>query len=56
MDTADAFQIVIDLAKENQLQQSEILQDPEVLQPLADRQQEALNIVEDFVTNHLGDD
>ncbi len=56
MDTAEAFQIVMDLARQNQLEDAEICQDPDVLQPIADRQKEALNIAEDFITNHLGDD
>ena len=56
MDLADAFQIVIDLARENAITEHEAKDDPEVLQPLAVKHKEALNIVEDFVVQQFGDD
>ena len=54
MDVAAAFQIVLDLAKENVLDDKYV--DDNELREQQDRQQEALKIAEDFVTNHLGDE
>ena len=50
---ADALQIVIDLARENILPDSEVQQDPEVLEPIVERQKEALAMVE-ALAPHLG--
>ena len=49
MDIADAIQIVLSLARDNVI-------DDDELQAERDRQLEALDTVEDFVVNQLGDD
>ena len=56
MDRAEALQIVYDLADENKLEEGEIIQDEEILRPIAKKQQEALNIVHDIAVNDYGDD
>lgn len=56
MNIADAFQLVIELAKENALSEREASVDPGQLGPEMNKQQEAINIVEDFVVNNFGDD
>ena len=53
MTTERAMQIVFELANENVLTPGEILQDPEVLQPIATEQQDALNVFHDFVVNNI---
>jgi len=55
MDLADAMQIVLDLARENQISDREAQADPS-LHNERKRQQEALDNVEDFAVNQLGDD
>jgi hypothetical protein len=49
VNTADAFEIVLDLAKQN------VIQDPDMAEE-KERQEEAIRTVEDFVVNQLGDD
>lgn len=49
MDIADAIQIVLDLAKQNIVDVREMPEEHA-------KQQEAINTVEDFAVNHLGDD
>lgn len=49
MDIADALQIVIDLAKQNVVNESEMPDEHE-------RQIEAIGIVEDMAVNQFGDD
>lgn len=49
MDVAEAFQIVLDLARQN------TIDDPDMAEEAA-RQQEACNIVEDIAVNAYGDD
>lgn len=49
MDLAEAFQIVIDLAREN------IIDDPEFTDERI-RQEEALKMIEDFAVNQFGDE
>jgi len=49
VDIADAIQIVLSLARDNVI-------DDDELQAERDRQLEALDTVEDFVVNQLGDD
>lgn len=57
MDIADAFQIVIDLAKQNALDTDRLRPvDGEEIYAEALRQQEAIDMVEDYVVNELGDD
>jgi len=56
MDIADAFQIVLELARGNAVDDDEAKDDPEILNQVRDQHQEALKLVEDFVTNQLGDD
>lgn len=53
MDTADAFQIVYDLAEQNALDPSTC--DKELIDE-ARKQQEALGVAHDFIVNQLGDD
>lgn len=48
MDIAEAIQIVLDLAKQNVIDVREMPEDHA-------KQQEAINTVEDFAVNHLGD-
>lgn len=55
MDRATALQIVYDLANENKLEEQEIIQDEFVLRPIANSQQEALDIVHDIIVNDYGD-
>jgi len=55
MHIADAMEIVLCLARGNQLDRHETCYDAE-LDAEAKRQQEAFTLVEDFVVNHLGDD
>lgn len=52
MDTAEALQIVIDLARQNIIEMEEPDDDRQTEQ---DRQNEALRIVEDLATNQFGD-
>ena len=54
MDIADAFQIVVDLARQNALSFS--AGGPSELNDEAQRQQDAIDMVEDFAVNQLGDD
>ncbi len=49
MDLTEAFQIVLDLARQN------IIDDQDLPEENA-RQVDACDIVEDFVTNNFGDD
>jgi hypothetical protein len=49
MDTADAFQIVLDLAKQNLINKWEYTDEHA-------RQCEAIDIVEDVAVNEFGDD
>lgn len=56
MDIKEALQIVLDLARENILDQKEVDQDPEILQPMVDRQKLACDTVEDMAVNQFGDD
>jgi len=49
MNLADAMQIVLSLARDNVI-------DDDDLQAERDRQLEAVDTVEDFVVNQLGDD
>lgn len=56
MDIADAFQLVLELAKQNQLTEREARDDPSMLGPELNKQKEAIDMVEDFATNQLGDD
>ena len=53
LDTADALQIVIDLARQSALDVRRC--DPE-LRDEAQRQQEAIDMVEDLAVNKFGDD
>ena len=53
LDIADALQIVIDLARQNVLDARRC--DPE-LRDEAQRQQEAIDMVEDLAVNKFGDD
>jgi hypothetical protein len=53
LDIADALQIVIDLARQNALDAARC--DPE-LRDEAQRQQEAVDMVEDLAVNMFGDD
>ncbi|QDH84156.1 hypothetical protein KMC56_gp18 [Achromobacter phage vB_AxyP_19-32_Axy12] len=48
MDIADAFQIVIDLAKQNMA--------PTDMSEERARQQEAINMIEDIAVNEYGDE
>jgi hypothetical protein len=48
IDLADAFQIVIELARANLA--------PEELEEERARQIEAIDVLEDFAVNHFGDD
>jgi hypothetical protein len=43
-----ALEIVLELARENQIDEQEARQDPEVLGPIAREQEEALKIIENF--------
>ncbi len=52
MDLVDAVEIVLELARQNALEPN---CDPSLLAE-ATRQQEAIETVEDFATNQLGDD
>ncbi len=45
MDTKQAFQIIIDLAADNILDDFQVQGDPEILQPIQNDQNEALEIV-----------
>jgi len=49
MDIAEAFQIVLDLARQN------VIDDPD-MQDEHDRQLEAINIITDLAVNQFGDD
>ena len=49
MDIADALEIVLDLAKQN------VIDDPDMKEE-RERQMEAIGIVEDMAVNQLGDD
>lgn len=49
MDTAEAFQVVLDLAKQNMCDQQDMPDEHA-------RQQEAINQIEDLAVNHFGDD
>ncbi len=49
MDTATAFQIVLDLAKQGMIS-------PEDMPDEHERQKEAINILEDLAVNQFGDD
>ena len=53
MDIAEAFQIVLDLARQNII---EIEEPDEDRQSEQERQLEALNMIEDIVVNGYGDD
>lgn len=53
MDLAEAFQIVLDLAKQNALTIKDVTDFNLITEH--DRQHEALTIVEDFIVNQLGD-
>jgi hypothetical protein len=55
MDIAEAFQVVMDLARENQLDEREAQADPSLYAEY-ERQRDALNMAEDFIVNQLGDD
>lgn len=54
MDIAKAFEIVLELAKDNALDRDQARADG--MADEYDEQQEALKMVEDFVVNQLGDD
>ena len=53
LDIADAFQVVIDLARQNALDPRRC--DPE-LREVARKQHEAIDMVEDLAVNKFGDD
>lgn len=53
---SEAMQTVIELARQNVLGEGEIMQDEEILRPMAKAQTEAIDTVEDYATNHLADD
>ncbi len=53
LDIADAFQVVIDLARQNALDADRC--DPE-LREEAQKQHEAIDMVEDLAVNKFGDD
>lgn len=54
MDIAAALQIVIDLAKQNVLEEKDVIED-DLTQQMLD-QEEAINMVEDMAVNQFGDD
>jgi len=55
MDISTAFEIVLELAQDNVLNPKDCMGAESLLKE-AKRQQEAVNTVEDFFVNHLGDD
>lgn len=54
MDIAEAMELVLDLAQQNQLVLKEVENEPELFHEYQ-RQINALHLVEDFIVNHLGD-
>lgn len=52
MNLNDAFTIVVDLAQENMLDKLDAQQDPEVLMPMYDEQQEAVERVTTFLRDY----
>ena len=54
MQLIDAIEIALELARQNILPISETMRSPELADE-RDRQIEALNTLEDFATNHLGE-
>lgn len=54
MDIADAFQVVLDLARQNVVD-SRSCNEPDV-EAEARKQMDACDMVEDYVVNHMGDD
>lgn len=55
MSIHEAFELVLNLARENILDEQEAEGDPSLEDSRA-AQLEAVNQVEDFIVNHLGDD
>lgn len=53
MDTQTAFQIIYDLAQQNIIKDKEVIQDEEILRPIQKEQEEALNVVRDFIVNNI---
>ena len=51
MSVEDVFEIVLALAQDNIISESEVMQDEEVLRPMRVQQQMACDVIEDYVVN-----
>jgi hypothetical protein len=55
VDLYEAIEIVLQLARMGALDEKEASQDPEVLEPMRQRQEAAIDTVQDFVKNNVFD-
>ncbi len=56
MSVEDAFELVIELARQNVISEGEVMQDEVILRPMQKKQQQACDIVEDYFVNVITKD